>query len=87
MSDFKIIKDRAQTDEQKRECVELILEYWKQFPDMRLGQLIENAIVNHAYPMALKLKLSPALFYIEDYKLIAQLKEFIEWHKKEDPNV
>lgn len=37
---------------------------WHKYPDLRLGQLISNVIQD------------PALYYIEDDKLIEVLKEF-----------
>ena len=36
---------------------------WKQYPDLRLGQLILNVIEN------------PALYYIEDEELVELLKQ------------
>ena len=41
-----------------------IKNIWKKYPDLRLGQLICNVICD------------PALYYIEDEKLIEVLKEF-----------
>lgn len=39
-------------------------EVWKLFPDLRLGQLLLNVYSD------------PALYYVEDEKLIQKLKEF-----------
>lgn len=45
---------------------------WKQYPDLRLGQLILNAIEN------------PALYYIEDKELVELLKQtYLKEFKKE----
>lgn len=45
---------------------------WKQYPDLRLGQLILNVIEN------------PALYYIEDEELVELLKQtYLKELKKE----
>lgn len=50
-------------------------EIWSEFPDLRLGQLLLNAIKD------------PELYYIEDDELILKLKEFYkECRQKEDLN-
>lgn len=41
-----------------------INDIWKQFPDLRLGQLISNVVRD------------PSLYYIEDDDLVAVLKKF-----------
>ena len=46
------------------EVTALLNELWHKYPDLRLGQLICNVIQD------------PALYYIEDDKLIDILKEF-----------
>ena len=43
-----------------------IKNIWKKYPDLRLGQLICNVVRD------------PALYYIEDDKLIEALKELYE---------
>ena len=67
------MKDRALTEEQKKEVLAKLLECWMQCPEMRLGQLIENARIWHRINDE-----SPDLFYIEDYKLVNILGRFIK---------
>ena len=43
-----------------------IKNIWKKYPDLRLGQLICNAVCD------------PALYYIEDNELVEALKELYE---------
>lgn len=61
------MKDRAQTDEQKREVIEALLAAWLSVPSMRLCQLIENA-----KPEALA-----DTYYIEDLALVRLVHEFV----------
>jgi len=44
-------------------CLDQLKEAWKRIPDMRLGQLLENAGVN---------------FYTEDVDAISKVFEFVE---------
>jgi hypothetical protein len=44
---------------------------WRQYPDLRLGQLIDNALYNNGVPID--------LFYVEDDDLESALMAF---HKK-----
>ena len=44
-------------------CLDQLKEAWKQVPDMRLGQLLENAGVD---------------FYTEDIDAVSKVFEFIE---------
>lgn len=50
---------RALTPEQKREMVEQILRAWERVPDLRLGQLIDQAVRGRG-----------DLFYVEDHVLV-----------------
>lgn len=50
---------RALTPSQKREVVERILSAWERVPDLRLGQLIEQAV-----------RARGDLFYVEDHILV-----------------
>ena len=60
------IQGRAETYEQKRAIMEKVLSYWAQYPNLRLGQLIQNAAdVRGAN-----------VFYVEDEKLVELLKAF-----------
>ncbi len=60
------IPGRAETYEQKRAVMEKVLSYWAQYPNLRLGQLIQNAVdVRGAN-----------VFYVEDEKLVELLKAF-----------
>lgn len=45
-----------------------IEEIWKEYPDLRLGQLISNMSDRSPWP----------LFYIEDDELIERLEEFYD---------
>lgn len=52
------------------EVVTIISNVWKKYPDLRLGQLLSNALCMGA-------EVDPAnLFYIEDEKLIEMIKTF-----------
>lgn len=64
------MKDRAITEEQKKEVLEKIFQFWIKYPEMRLGQLIENA--------RLYIDEGKDLFYIEDYALIEILDQFVK---------
>jgi hypothetical protein len=61
---FKI-EGRADTDEQKRECINKILEVWLKHPHLRLSQLLLNA--NHSNTM---------FFYREDLHLVQDVIDF-----------
>jgi hypothetical protein len=62
-------KGRALTPEQKRIILESILNSWLKYPEMRLGQLIVNAIrSSEIIPIP--------LFYIEDNVLEDIVIEF-----------
>lgn len=78
-----IMSDRAQTDEQKRECIESILEYWKKFPDYRLGQLIENACFYWRKTNSKPISSDNDIFYIEDYQIVNFIKEYHEEFNKQ----
>lgn len=47
-----------------KKCLRKIEEIWSKHPDLRLGQLILNVIND------------PALYYIEDEKLVELLENF-----------
>lgn len=52
------------------DAMSTLSKIWKKYPDLRLGQLMSNAL--HMGP-----NLDPAnLFYIEDEKLIEMIKMF-----------
>jgi hypothetical protein len=53
--------DRAITEAQKREVIEQLLKLWEQAPELRLGQMISNAVAGDP-------------FYIEDYDLIRRIE-------------
>lgn len=57
--------DRALTPAQKWEVMDRLLRAWLLRPEMRLGQLIVNAIGCH----------SPEIFYREDFKLVRMVEE------------
>lgn len=55
-------KDRAITDQQKRQMLEQLLQEWKSCPHERLGQFLTNA--------ARELD----VFYVEDFELLRRAK-------------
>lgn len=56
--------DRARSEKEKEEVINRILYMWKKFPDLRLGQLIENC----------RLPGGTDLFFIEDYELVRMVE-------------
>jgi uncharacterized protein YihD (DUF1040 family) len=48
------------------EVLDEIKKTWARFPDLRLGQLIENVVGRSPHP----------LFYIEDEDLVERIKKF-----------
>jgi hypothetical protein len=56
---------RAETDEQKKHVMDRLLDAWKKIPELRLGQLINNAIGNEQN-----------LFYYEDFDLVREAEQF-----------
>ena len=65
----KPVKGRSNTVAQKSMMIETIFQAWIKCPDLRLGQLIVNAI--RASETA-----NVPLFYIEDDKLESAIVEF-----------
>lgn len=64
-----MIKDRAETDEQKKEVLDRLLIVWQMFPEMRLMQLIGNITRGDSY-------------YKEDFKLVDDLEKFMDEHAR-----
>jgi len=62
---------RALTDKDKEEVISEVLEIWKKYPKLRLGQLIENAV--------LSILSETNLFFIEDSEFVEMLKKFNEY--------
>jgi len=62
---------RALTDEDKKEVISEVLEIWKKYPKLRLGQLIENAV--------LTILSETNLFFIEDSEFVEMLKKYNEY--------
>lgn len=60
---------RARTIEEKSQALAQILRVWEQFPDWRLGQLIENAMRER--------KPSAQLFYIEDDEIVDAIRDLL----------
>jgi hypothetical protein len=58
------MENRATENWQKRDVLEKILDSWLALPELRLGQLLQNAIGN------------AELFYIEDYDLVNDVVSF-----------
>jgi len=48
------------------EVLDEIKKAWERYPDLRLGQLIENIVGRSPYP----------LFYIEDEDLVKRIRKF-----------
>lgn len=69
-----MIKNRANTDEEKRVVIEQLLTAWKRVPELRLGQLLECAMyyTNHSQ------------FYIEDFLLVNAVHEFVENQERKE---
>lgn len=63
---------RAFTDSTKRAVIERIYAAWCRTPDLRLGQLIENASYG----------LRPNQFNVEDERLARDLEAFVKRHAK-----
>ena len=61
---------RAQTPEQKKEVLDRLLQAWIDCPEMRLGQLVDNA-------MYINRDNKPNLFNIEDMALIEIIELFV----------
>lgn len=62
------LKKRATDSKTKKEIVIRLLSAWKSCPDLRFGQLINNATV-------FKYK---DIFYIEDYDLIELVENYVK---------
>lgn len=60
---------RALTPEQKKQVMDEVLIAWLQKPELRLGQLLENALSKHETQLS--------LFYVEDLDLTKHLKEWV----------
>ena len=61
--DMLIPKGKAASDEQKETVIRNLLAYWKANPDLRLTQLISNAIPQ-----------GDDLYYTEDFDLIKHIQ-------------
>jgi len=66
----KPVKGRSNTVAQKSMMIETIFQAWIKCPDLRLGQLIVNAI------RASETAANVPLFYIEDDNLESAIVEF-----------
>lgn len=67
---YVIPAGRADSTALKRKLLDQIFEYWQRAPDLRLGQLIEQA--KHEFGDV------PDLFYLEDDALGHAVKLFVE---------
>jgi hypothetical protein len=59
------MEDRAETDDQKRNVMNRLLDVWCRNPELRLNQLISNATKRDSYN-------------IEDFELLRQIED---WYK------
>ena len=66
------VKGRAETPGQKRSVIETLYSVWCAMPELRLGQLLENA---KGHP-------DGDLFYVEDHDLAQLLLIFERTHRK-----
>jgi hypothetical protein len=57
---------RALTPEQKKQVLDDVLEVWLKKPELRLGQLIFNAISSRKN-----------IYYVEDLDIVEHLKESV----------
>lgn len=62
---------RAETPEQKQEVMDQLLQLWLKCPELRLGQLIDNAMYLNDDTF------TPNLFSVEDFYLIEMLEKFV----------
>ena len=69
------IKSRADTVAKKNKIIDSLFQAWLNSPDLRLGQLIVNAI-------RLSKDANIPLFYIEDSALETAITEFIDKNLK-----
>jgi hypothetical protein len=61
------VEGRAETDEQKKQVMDRLLDAWKRSPQLRLGQLIYIVTGGNA---------DEVLFNIEDFPLVAVTEEW-----------
>lgn len=62
---------RAATTEQKRAMLDKLLEVWETAPQLRLGQLIDNALYTNENGYH-----DSSLFQVEDDRLMMYLENF-----------
>jgi hypothetical protein len=66
------VDGRAHEPYMKKEILDRVFLVWEENPDMRLGQLILNALGDHP---------RNDLYYMEDFNLIGTIEEYYE-HRK-----
>ncbi len=64
----KHVEGRATLDLQKKEVISKILNVWLSNPNLRLGQLLVNAMSDPS--------IKTDIFFIEDYDLLKLVEEF-----------
>lgn len=69
---------RCQSKSDKLDFTSNLFRIWRDFPDMRLGQLVENAVDLHQQ----RTGMVPKVFYIEDDALHEALYAFWLQHSK-----
>ncbi len=78
----ELLKQRATTEQQKREVIERLYTAWLKMPDLRLGQLIGNTKNHFNQNRTSDLdKHMDFLFYIEDFGLVKEIESFINQQK------
>lgn len=59
-----MIKDRANSPEEKKKVLDRLFIIWMKHPELRLGQLLSNACPGQS------------MFYIEDFPLAEDVEKF-----------
>lgn len=77
------IKGRAETDEAKRQVCEAIYKVWTNNPQLRLGQLLFNALASNSYP-ACNTEFHHVIFGIEDDELANKLASYTKKENDHD---
>lgn len=70
------MKNRAITVEQKRQVIESLFNLWIKYPELRLGQLIENCITKLSNTNDKPGWSDPPLYFIEDFDLFERVDRF-----------
>ena len=69
---------RARSDDQKADALDAVLAVWRENPELRLGQLLRNALRAHMPGGFDDARFARGMFYIEDADLLTALEKFNE---------